>query len=170
VRAWYHVGARGIVMSLWNLDDSASAELMVQFMRGVKSGAMTEFALRDALLATRRRFADPALWASVAVFGLPLERSAMPERRHPALESEPPALELPQPSTALVPMGPAGRAILHEEDGSSSAVREFTGSVTWGWVQRTDGRRELFWGDQDPGTLVSCGLVAAAQRRPRTSR
>ena len=71
VRAWYHVGAPQIVMSLWNIDDLATKDLMLEFMRRRKAGAMTEFALREAMLATRQKYADPALWASVALFGVP---------------------------------------------------------------------------------------------------
>ena len=33
VRAWYHVGASQIVMSLWNIDDNATKDLMLEFMR-----------------------------------------------------------------------------------------------------------------------------------------
>ena len=53
VRAWYHVGAPQIVMSLWNIDDNATKDLMLEFMRRRKAGAMTEFALREAMLATQ---------------------------------------------------------------------------------------------------------------------
>jgi CHAT domain-containing protein len=33
VRAWYDVGAPQIVMSLWNIDDNATMELMLEFIR-----------------------------------------------------------------------------------------------------------------------------------------
>jgi CHAT domain/Thiolase, C-terminal domain len=63
VRAWYHVGASQIVMSLWNIDDNATKDLMLEFMRHVKAGAVTEFAQREAMLATRQKYTDPVLWA-----------------------------------------------------------------------------------------------------------
>ena len=83
VRAWYHVGASQIVMSLWNIDDNATKDLMLEFMRHVKARAVTEFAQREAMLATRQKYADPALWASVALFGLPSKASREPERVAP---------------------------------------------------------------------------------------
>ena len=52
-------------MSLWNIDDNATKDLMLEFLRRVKSGAMTEFALRDAMLATRQKYSDPALWGAL---------------------------------------------------------------------------------------------------------
>jgi CHAT domain-containing protein len=129
VRAWYHVGASQIVMSLWNIDDNATKDLMLEFMRRLKAGAVTEFALREAMLATRQKYADPALWASVALFGLPSKASRQPERVAP-----PVALpkELPTPRTMMVPQGPAQRAVLYEEDPDNAAGRRFTGSVVWG--------------------------------------
>ena len=83
VRAWYHVGAPQIVMSLWNIDDNATKDLMLEFMRRLKAGVPAEFALREAMLATRQKYADPALWASVALFGLPSKASREPERVAP---------------------------------------------------------------------------------------
>jgi hypothetical protein len=129
VRAWYHVGASQIVMSLWNIDDNATKDLMLEFMRRLKAGAVTEFALREAMLATRQKYADPALWASVALFGLPSKASRQPERVAP-----PVALPkgLPTPRTMMVPQGPAQRAVLYEEDPDNAAGRRFTGSVVWG--------------------------------------
>jgi hypothetical protein len=129
VRAWYHVGASQIVMSLWNIDDNVTKDLMLEFMRQLKAGAVTEFALREAMLATRQKHADPALWASVALFGLPSKASREPESVAP-----PVALprELPTPRTLMVPQGPAQRAVLFEEDPDNAAGRRFTGSVVWG--------------------------------------
>ncbi len=71
VRAWYHVGAPQIVMSLWNIDDAATKHIMTQFMRQVRNGSPTEFALQRALLAERAINTDPALWAGIGLFGLP---------------------------------------------------------------------------------------------------
>ena len=129
VRAWYHVGAPQIVMSLWNIDDNATKDLMLEFMRRLKAGAATEFALREAMLATRQKYADPALWASVALFGLPSKASRAPERVAPRVALP---QELPTPRVMTVPQGPAQRAVLYEEDPNNPAGRRFTGSVVWG--------------------------------------
>jgi hypothetical protein len=135
VRAWYHVGAPQIVMSLWNIDDTATKDLMLEFMRQLKAGVATEFALREAMLATRQKFADPALWASVALFGLPSKASPQPERVAPrvALPQDLPAPRvLPTPRVMTVPQGPAQRAVLYEEEPQNPGGRRFTGSVIWG--------------------------------------
>ena len=131
VRAWHHAGALQTVMSLWNIDDNATKDLMLEFMRRRKAGVMTEFALREAMLATRQKYPDPALWASVALFGVP---SAAP----PGRERIAPRVALPQdrPSlrthTPVVPMGPSQRAVLYHEDPQNPAGRQFTGAVVWG--------------------------------------
>jgi CHAT domain-containing protein len=132
VRAWYHVGASQIVMSLWNIDDNATKDLMLEFMRRLKSGAPTEFALRDAMLATRQTYADPALWASVALFGLPSRASRPPEPTSARL-AVPRDLPTSLPrSVAAVPSGTAQRVVLYEEDPHDPVGRKFTGSVVWG--------------------------------------
>jgi CHAT domain-containing protein len=132
VRAWYHVGAPQIVMSLWNIDDNATKDLMLEFMRRLKSGALTEFALREAMLATRQKYADPALWASVALFGLPSRTSRLrePTSLSIALPTEP-ATSTPR-SMATVPSGAPQRVVLYEEDPHEPAGRKSTGSVVWG--------------------------------------
>jgi len=129
VRAWYHVGAPQIVMSLWNIDDNATKDLMLEFMRRLKAGAMTELALRDAMLATRQKFADPALWASLALFGLPSKPSRTSQGVAPrvALPQDAPT---PRPVPA-VPTGPAQRALLYEEAPQNPSSARSAGSVTW---------------------------------------
>jgi len=130
VRAWYHVGAPQIVMSLWNIDDNATKDLMLAFMRRLEAGAMTEFALREAMLTTRQTYGDPALWASVALFGLP-SKADRPR------ESGAPKTALPQdrptpPALPMVPSGPPQQAVLYEEDPRDPAGRKSLGSVVWG--------------------------------------
>jgi hypothetical protein len=145
VRAWYHVGAQQIIMSLWNVDDNATKDLMVGFMGRVKSGAITEFALRDAMLATRQKYADKALWAGVALFGLPSKTAPPPDRPRLALPMDPPPPA--GPTVAMVPSGPAERAILYEED--AQGALKFGGSVLWGTALApgTDGGGEELKGE-----------------------
>ena len=141
VRAWYHVGASQIVMSLWNIDDDATKDLMLAFMRRLRSGALTEFALRDAMLAIRQKYADPALWASVALFGLPSRASRPPEptSTRVAVPTGPPT-SVPR-SLATVPSGNAQRVVLYEEDPHDPAVRRFMGSVVWGTLLQPGAQR-----------------------------
>ena len=77
-RAWHSAGAPQVVMSLWNVDDLATKLLMQDFVARVTEGAPAEFALQEAMKATRSRLPatpaqmpDPALWAGFALFGLP---------------------------------------------------------------------------------------------------
>lgn len=80
-RAWWQAGAPQVVMSLWNVDDAATNDLMVDFIErvvqdrtardGKRLTLSHEEALRQAMLAARTRNADPALWASFALFGMP---------------------------------------------------------------------------------------------------
>ena len=91
-RAWWQAGARHVVMSLWNVDDAATNDLMTDFVAQVAADRPTqdgsrltlahEEALRQAMLAARQRNADPALWASFALFGMPTPTAAeRPGRR-----------------------------------------------------------------------------------------
>jgi hypothetical protein len=142
VRAWYHVGALQIVMSLWNIDDDATKDLMLAFMRRLKSGVLTEFALRDAMLATRQKYVDPALWASVALFGLPSKALSPLEPTAPRIAPPTdPAMSV-TPFVATVPSGPTQRAILYEEDPENPAGRKFSGSVVWGTALSASAERQ----------------------------
>jgi hypothetical protein len=76
-RAWWQAGASQIVMSLWNVDDIATRDLMTDFIGQLGNGGTRpvamprEQALRTAMLKSRERDADPALWAAFTLFGLP---------------------------------------------------------------------------------------------------
>jgi len=64
-RAFTQAGAKSLVMSLWKVPDRETKELMVQFYRNIKSGAMNRCqALRQAILTqmkiVRQRYAIPA--------------------------------------------------------------------------------------------------------------
>ena len=171
VRAWYHVGAPQIVMSLWNIDDNATKDLMLEFMRRRKAGTMTEFALRDAMLATREKYADPALWASVALFGVPSKASPEQERVAPrvALPQDRPTPPAPIP---VVPMGPAQRAVLYEEDPQDP--RDDNSRARWSGGRRL--RREWIGGASNsaarsriPERKLLSRLVPTAQQRSDAS-
>ena len=129
VRAWYHVGSPQIVMSLWNIDDDATKDMMVEFMRRLKAGELTEFALQRAMLTTRARYRDPALWASVALFGLPSRR---PETREaPRSGARPTNLTERAAATVGPAIGEAQRVVLHEENPDDRSLQRFAGSVIW---------------------------------------
>jgi hypothetical protein len=70
-RSFLVAGARSVVVSLWNVDDARTAELMVAFHREyLTRGADKASALRRAMLAMRRKgHTDPRLWASFLLVG-----------------------------------------------------------------------------------------------------
>lgn len=74
-RAFFYAGAPRVLVSLWKVDDLATAELMVRFYRGLKEpdAETAAEALRAAKLdlLQEERFAHPAHWAAFVLTGLP---------------------------------------------------------------------------------------------------
>lgn len=70
-RAWLHAGARQVVMSLWSIDDAATARQMADFLSLLKQGIPAELALHAAMIEARAREKDPALWAGFTIYGVP---------------------------------------------------------------------------------------------------
>jgi CHAT domain-containing protein len=73
-RAFLLGGSNSVVMSLWNVDDEATAYLMNRFFlylkhssRNIPAGAM-----RRAVLETRKKYPHPSQWASFSLFGIDL--------------------------------------------------------------------------------------------------
>lgn len=71
-RAFLVAGASQVIMSLWNVDDEATAYLMNRFVYYLRQN--NEFCpsepLRLAQLDTKKKFPNPAKWASFSVFGV----------------------------------------------------------------------------------------------------
>lgn len=71
-QGFLHVGARGVVASLWKVDDRATAELMRHFYRAMfREGLPPAAALRDAKKAMwrDRRWHSPYYWAAFVLQG-----------------------------------------------------------------------------------------------------
>jgi CHAT domain-containing protein/predicted negative regulator of RcsB-dependent stress response len=71
-RGFMYAGARGVVASLWKVDDDATAELMKHFYGGMFTKGLTPAAaLRDAQLALRsqKRWQSPYYWAAFEIQG-----------------------------------------------------------------------------------------------------
>jgi CHAT domain-containing protein/tetratricopeptide (TPR) repeat protein len=73
-RALLYAGTPGVISTLWNIDDAASAELMEEFYRGLAGGTSVAGALRQAQLAVKVRHPDPAYWAAFTLNGDPQGR------------------------------------------------------------------------------------------------
>ena len=67
-RGFLYAGARTIVASLWEVDDAATAELMIDFYQDLQSNDKRE-ALRLAQIETRAHFPQPFFWAAFEVIG-----------------------------------------------------------------------------------------------------
>ncbi|HWM94514.1 MAG TPA: CHAT domain-containing tetratricopeptide repeat protein [Thermoanaerobaculia bacterium] len=73
-RAFFHAGARRVVVSLWDVEDGATAELMTRFYRGMfQDGLSPSEALRSAQesMAAEPRWSDPRHWAAFVLQGEP---------------------------------------------------------------------------------------------------
>jgi hypothetical protein len=70
-RAFQLAGAQQVVMSLWNIDDQATAELMRHFVTALQGSIHVPEALRRAMLVAKHHGASPVQWASFVVFAGP---------------------------------------------------------------------------------------------------
>lgn len=70
-RAFQIAGVPRVIMSLWNVDDLATSELMQAFMHYIRSQLVPAEALRQAMLEVRERYSEPYKWASFVLFGTP---------------------------------------------------------------------------------------------------
>jgi CHAT domain-containing protein len=68
-RGFMYAGARSVVASLWNVVDSATAELMTRFYRALRDPVGPASALRQAQIEMRKQRADPYYWAAFQMQG-----------------------------------------------------------------------------------------------------
>ncbi len=72
-RAFLYAGADSVVVSLWNVSDAATAELMKTFYRNLNRGKSRDEALRQAKLAMiksrHREWRHPYFWAPFVLVG-----------------------------------------------------------------------------------------------------
>lgn len=75
-RALLYAGTPGVISTLWNIDDIASAGLMNDFYRRLAGGAAVADALRQAQIGVLRNaaYADPKYWAAFTLTGDPQGR------------------------------------------------------------------------------------------------
>lgn len=71
-RSFMLAGASHIIMSLWNVDDEATAFLMNRFMFHLQQPSRFSPAepLRQAILDTKKKYPKPSQWASFSLFGI----------------------------------------------------------------------------------------------------
>ncbi len=71
-RAFQLAGAAEVVMSLWPVDDDATAQLMPRFTALLREGLPADRALQQAMREQRVRTPDPARWGAFTVFSRPV--------------------------------------------------------------------------------------------------
>jgi CHAT domain-containing protein/Tfp pilus assembly protein PilF len=69
VWAFRAAGCKSVVASHWSVNDEATATLMLLFYKNLKKGSRKDDALRDAMVGSRRQYADCRSWAGFQVFG-----------------------------------------------------------------------------------------------------
>ncbi|MCX5893131.1 MAG: CHAT domain-containing protein [Deltaproteobacteria bacterium] len=67
-RGFLYAGSNTIVASLWEVDDQATSYLMEEFYANLKKGNKRD-ALRQAQLATKKKFEHPYYWAAFELTG-----------------------------------------------------------------------------------------------------
>jgi CHAT domain-containing protein len=83
-RGFFHAGARGVVASLWDVQDRATARLMERFYAGMlREGLSPAAALRAAQAELRRdaRWRDPYYWAGFVLQAAPAASSSAGSER-----------------------------------------------------------------------------------------
>jgi len=70
-RAFLYAGRPSVVVSLWDVSDVATAELMDRFYAGLRQSLGKAGSLRRAQLHTLQRYPHPALWAAFSLSGEP---------------------------------------------------------------------------------------------------
>jgi len=68
-RAFLYAGSRGVVCSLWSVDDKATADLMTGMYRRLKDGIASGDALREAKLEMIKAGKAPLYWAPFILIG-----------------------------------------------------------------------------------------------------
>ncbi|MEM6353725.1 MAG: CHAT domain-containing tetratricopeptide repeat protein [Cyanobacteria bacterium P01_D01_bin.14] len=68
-RAFLAAGADQVLVSLWQVPDDATGELMVSFYQQLEQGQSEARALRQAMLSTREAYPHPYAWAAFTLIG-----------------------------------------------------------------------------------------------------
>jgi hypothetical protein len=69
VRGFLHAGAGALVVSLWPVNDSTTADLMVDFYRHLRAGTAAPAALQRAMQGIRAEHPHPYHWAPFVLIG-----------------------------------------------------------------------------------------------------
>ncbi|MCA9791648.1 MAG: CHAT domain-containing protein [Candidatus Eremiobacteraeota bacterium] len=68
-RAFQYAGTRALVASLWEVDDTSTADWMGWFYQELRRGATAAEAHQAATLTTRKKYPNPFYWAPFTLYG-----------------------------------------------------------------------------------------------------
>ncbi|MEM9908772.1 MAG: CHAT domain-containing protein, partial [Cyanobacteria bacterium P01_D01_bin.44] len=68
-RSFMAAGVPQVVVSLWQVPDAQTAELMIDFHEARLQGDRTPQALRQAMLTAIETYPDPAIWSAFTQVG-----------------------------------------------------------------------------------------------------
>ena len=68
-RGLFRAGATSLLLSLWDVHDRSTAELMQEFYRGYIRGETAELSLQRAMQNLRREMPHPYFWAPFVLVG-----------------------------------------------------------------------------------------------------
>jgi CHAT domain-containing protein len=69
MRGFLYAGARSLLISLWNVNDESTVDLMTEFYRAWQSGARKGEALQHAMREVRMVYPNPFHWAPFFIVG-----------------------------------------------------------------------------------------------------
>jgi CHAT domain-containing protein len=69
VRGLFYAGARGVLVTLWDVNDQSTAEFMALFYEGLKEKKNKAEAVQGAMAEIRRRYPHPYYWAPFVMVG-----------------------------------------------------------------------------------------------------
>jgi CHAT domain-containing protein len=69
MRGFLYAGARSLLISLWNVNDESTVDLMTAFYRAWQSGMRKGEALRRAMQEVRQIYPNPFYWAPFFIAG-----------------------------------------------------------------------------------------------------
>jgi len=68
-RSLIAAGVPSIIVSLWKVPDDSTAFLMTEFYKNLQKSPDKAQALRQAMLTTKAKYADPLHWAAFTSIG-----------------------------------------------------------------------------------------------------
>lgn len=69
-RGFFGAGAKSVLMSLWKVDDTATKDLMIEFIKNYSTTMNKQKSLRDAQLTIMKKYPQPYYWGAFVMVGM----------------------------------------------------------------------------------------------------